>query len=187
MALSRIGTKTISSIDDTSSVEAKRCSLEFDPAKEAVLREFSWNFATWIELLAEVSDITIPGWDYIYVYPENCLSIRKIYTEDEVGRTQRPYRVIGSNTDSSTYILFSQEDAYIEYTTNIADATRFDASFVDALAWKLAAALAPSLRTGSDVSKLLQMYQYTLAKAQTNSAMEENKSKPSLCKYIDGR
>jgi hypothetical protein len=187
MALSRIGTKTISSIDDTNSTEAKRCSLEFDPVKETVLRDFPWNFATVIELLAEVDDVTIPGWDYVYTYPENCLSIRKIYIEYEIWLKQRPYRVIGSNTSSSSYILFNQEDAYMEYTANISDTTRFDASFVDALAWRLGTVLAQALRTGSDISKLTQMYQYALYKAQTNSAMEEMNISPKACKYIDVR
>jgi hypothetical protein len=187
MALSRIGTKTISSIDDTTSVEAKRCSLEFDPIKESVLRDFNWNFATMIELLAEVSGVTVPGWDYVYMYPENCLSIRKIYIEDEVWLKQKPYRVIGASTASSSYILFNQEDAYIEYTANISDTTRFDASFVDALTWRLSAVLAQALRTGTDVTKLTQMYQYSLSKAQTNSAMEEINIQPKSCKYIDAR
>lgn len=191
LALTWLGKNTINSVEYErgNSAEAQRCKLAFDPTKESVLRDHPWNFATRIEALALVSGQTVPGWNYVYIYPKNCLFHRKVFNIATVNFTQKqPYRVIGSNTSSNCLVLCNLEQAYMEYTANVQDPTLFDASFVDAFVWKLAAQLALPLVGDANLgTKMMNTYQIVLKQAKINNASEGYQEQPQTSKYIDGR
>lgn len=191
LALSRLGKATINSIEYErgNSAEAIRCRLEWDSTKKSVLRDHPWNFATRIEALALVSGVTVPGWSYVYIYPRNCEFPRRVFNAATVNLSiKQPYRVIGSNTSSNKLILCNLEQAYMEYTADVQDPTMFDASFVDALAWKLAAQLALSLTGDARLgTQMMQTYQMVLKQAKINNASEGYQEQVQTSRYIEGR
>src|SRR3546814_16668512 len=48
------------------------CALPISSAMETTLRDFPWAFAQASVALAPVAQ-TVPGWEFAYAYPENCL------------------------------------------------------------------------------------------------------------------
>jgi hypothetical protein len=87
------------------------------------------------------------------------------------GTNRPPWRVMSD--DDGRLLFTDQADAVVEYTVSITDVSRFTPDFVQALALKLAAYIAPSL-TGGDPTKLrernLALYAQQLRIARWNDA-----------------
>lgn len=78
MALSHLSIgKVIASITEKSA-EARACSAFYDQAKDEVLRDFAWPFATRTVTLALVAPQPTPEWAYSYRYPSDCLAARRL-------------------------------------------------------------------------------------------------------------
>src|SRR3546814_20215370 len=74
LALGRIGegaSRPIQSLTEASEA-ARACNRVFASAMETTLRDFPWAFAQASVALAPVAQ-TVPGWEFSYAYPENCL------------------------------------------------------------------------------------------------------------------
>ncbi|HBF39775.1 MAG TPA: hypothetical protein DDW50_20985 [Firmicutes bacterium] len=187
LALSRLGEKSISSIDEAGAAE--KCKIEFNPTKEAILRDYDWSFARRIEALAPVDGETFFGWDYVYVYPKSCEAIRKIFNEATYNSDELPpYEVVSSNVSSKKLILCNLDSAYIRYTANITDTTIFDASFVDAFSWKLGANLAKPLTGNASLSTdLMNTYLRVIDKASVNNASEGYQTQKQTSSLLKAR
>lgn len=188
LALNHIGVRNITSMAELSEA-ARRCTLVYEPAVEAVLREHSWNFATKVVALALISGETVPGWDYLYTYPANCLNPIKVYDEENA-RTTTPFefRVLQAPTGNVKAIATNVEDAYCEYVAKITDETMFDTSFVEALAYKLAGQLAQPLTKNTQLGvNMLNIYNQTINKAKATNKNEGNVKNEQVSAYIDAR
>jgi hypothetical protein len=125
-----------------------------------VLRDHPWAFATEYQdpLTLVGGTTTVPvnkDWQYSYRVPTNCLLARRL-VRSEASREYDPnppqFRL---GHDATGGLLFTDEPPVttgqntgpvLEYTTRVAGAVLYgDPLFNDALAWRLAAALAPSL------------------------------------------
>src|SRR5512146_1689119 len=89
MALGHIGvTKFIAALTDRSN-EANVCNLYYEQARDFVLEDLPWPFATRYISLGLVTDftaLTIPhDWSYAYRYPSDCVFARRLVTT--IGRT----------------------------------------------------------------------------------------------------
>jgi len=153
-ALIRIGAKPISSFTDQSR-EAVAALAIFEDELRTVLRDFAWPFATSYATPAVVGgSLTAPlnsDWTFSYRLPTDWVAVRRLVTS--TGRDYDPnpprFRI---STDATGGLLYtSEQSAVIEYTARTAGTVaRSDALFRDALAWKLAAALAPAFATVVD-------------------------------------
>ncbi len=187
LALSRLGQKSITSIDEAGIAE--NCNIEFGPTKESILRDYPWSFSTRMEPLAPISGESFFGWEYVYAYPTNCLRVwrilnRETYDSDE----KQPYRVMASNISSKKLILCNLESAYLEYAANITDTTVFDASFVDAFSWKLGANLAKPLTGNAALSTdLMNTYLRVIDKASVNNASEVYQTQKQTSRLLNAR
>jgi hypothetical protein len=188
MALSRLGCTKITSIDEESTT-AKACKIEFEPTRDSILRDYPWNFATKIESLARLNGEKYFGWEYVYSYPKSCLFDRKIFNEATYNSVDKqPYRIISSNINSKLLILCNLDDAFMEYTAKITDTTLFDASFVDAFAWKLAANLAKPLTGNAELAiNLMRTYYQVIDKAAVNNASEVYEKPKRKSSLFDSR
>lgn len=86
-------------------------------------------------------------WTYAYRYPTDCVDVRRIVragVKQGFDPAPAPFRV---GQDARGLLLFTEEEApTIEYTARINCVVKMgDALFRDALAWRLAACLAPAL------------------------------------------
>lgn len=134
-------------------------------------------------------------WQFAYRYPEDCLFARRIVPA--TGRTDSyhpiPFRV-GRRwdvdpDDATLYIFTNQPDAVLEYTAFVECAAKFaDALFEDALSWRLASKLAPSLARDSKLhEKCWTMYLHTLDTAAARTEGEGQQHQPGDVDWIKGR
>jgi len=175
IALSRIGVAPISSTSEQSA-QANHCRVFFDLARDSALRAHEWNFATAQIQLTEVATNPFYGWGYCYEYPPNCVKVRKVGTaEIFIGADPANFAVLLDDKLGKNRIVSDQEDAYCEYTVQVINSDLFDALFVDALAWRLAAELAIPLRGDPSLQK--QAFQNFLAIVSQAQATDANTQK----------
>ena len=79
MALSFISRQRIDSLNDNSE-EAKHCKIYYDHTRKRLLKMYNWGFARRVNQLALRID-TIPGWDFTYGYPQQCLSVQFVFDD----------------------------------------------------------------------------------------------------------
>lgn len=151
-----------------------------------VLRDYAWPFATGYASLAVVGGTTTvpvnPDWQYSYRGPNGMMAARRIVGQDGQKRAYDPNPITFKlGGDATGPLVFSDSVAstatplYLEYTQrNVCPAFYGDALFREALAWKVAASLAPAL--SKDVKKqdyCLVKYQQALPQAKTPAAREQ--------------
>lgn len=190
LALSHLSHAKAVASDTEISEEAAACRRFYDQALEEVLRDFPWPFATKLAALGLVETDPNDEWGYSYQVPSDCLLFRRILsgTRNDSRQSRVPYRIAYGT--SGAVIFTDAEDAQGEYTVRVTDTARFAPDFVQALALLLAAYIAPTV-TGGDPFKLgqraLQLYQYTLTKAQANAANEEQAEQEPEAETIRAR
>ena len=170
MALSIINRQRIDSLDDTSE-EAKACKIYYEHTRERLLRMFGWGFARRLEKLA-LLDSTIPGWDYCYGYPQECLAVQLVFAEDraEMREMERQDFEIITLTGNNRVIGTNVELAWAEFTCDVKNTEIFSSEFTEALTRMLAASLAFPLTGNTDLMNMNMQ----LAQQSINIAMQEN-------------
>lgn len=170
MALSIINRQRIDSLDDPSE-EAKACKIYYEHTRERLLRMFSWGFARRLEKLALLTQ-TIPGWDYCYSYPQECLAVQLVFNEDraEMREMERQDFEIVTLSGNDRVIGTNVELAWAEYTGNVKNTEMFSPEFTEALTRMLAANLAFPLTGNSELTNM----NLQLAQQSINIAMQEN-------------
>lgn len=151
-ALVRIGAKTIANLTSEQSREAITAALVFEDTLRSVLRDHPWAFATrYLDPAVLVSGAASApvnvDWTYAHRLPTDLVMLRRLALEG-TGRSfeEEPFE-FRLSSDATGGLLFSNElEPLIEYTARIQNILVFaDPVFRDALAWRLAATMAPSL------------------------------------------
>lgn len=210
LALLRCGvSKTIDTLDDETR-ERLTGDVFYDHERQSCLRSFPWPFATkyakaddentgyMFPVYGDVSDPMNDDWIYGYTYPVDCLFARRLVTVGvgrKYGTDPPPMRIgrtynLGSDPEDDTLLVFSNEvDAILEYTADVECALNFtDPLFIDCLAWRCAAAFAPSLSRIKDMDKVCwQRYLDALDMAAAVSAKEQQQEKEGNASWIDAR
>ena len=152
LALLRIGANTIANLTTDQSREAVSANLIFEHELRATLRDFPWKFAKRyndaLVLVGGTDTVPVnPDWQYAYRLPADYVMVRRLPTTGTGRSFEAEPKTFEVGTDATGALLFTGEvDPNLEYTARIACVvTRADDLFRDALAWRLAASLAPSL------------------------------------------
>lgn len=173
IALGRIGVENISRLDEESEA-ARTCRQYYDFARQNLLRQFPWTFAVRKVQLALLTT-TPEDYKYAYRYPAECLAVRTMYHSGCCDRIPKLNMYKIGSDEEGRVIYTNIEKAVMEYTADIEDASLFDAQFIDALAWKLAAEIAFKLTGRMDIAQNAQQaYLAFASQAQTEDANEEN-------------
>ena len=92
MALTFVGARSISNIDDERSPEAALCRTFYDISRRAELEVFDWSFARRFQILADASGVSPDArFTGVYILPVDCLSPRNI---EPISQTRLiPYQV----------------------------------------------------------------------------------------------
>jgi hypothetical protein len=191
MAIGHTGSSQLISLLTELSTEAQQCNLYFDQAVETTLEDFPWPLATkygTLALVTDNSDVTTPyDWLYGYRYPTDCIHVRRIVTV--LGRNDPnppPWRP--GLDDQGRLIWTDVQDTIIEYTQRVTDVNLFSPLFVDAVSWRLAAYIAPSL---SRIPKMDQtamgIYVAILGKAKVQAGNEQQQSEEPESAFIRAR
>lgn len=185
IALGRIGMETIERMDEASEC-ARVCRRFYDFVRQTVLRQYPWTFATKQVRLA-LMDQTPPDYKYAYRYPADALCLRHMYNEYFQGLTRNnQYKLLGDKDGKVIYT--NVPNAWIEYTEDSEDPTFWDAQFIEAFAWKLAAEIAFTLTGNLNIAQnCVQAYNAYFVEAAADDAMEENVLDPHLDRLAAAR
>lgn len=155
LALIRIGARTIRNTSTDQSREAQMARNIFEQELRATLRDYPWAFATVYvtpALVAGTSTVAVNGdWQYSYRLPADVVFVRRLVDSSRRAYNRNPptFKV---GRDATGPLLFTDwlhtttTPIVVEYTNRPEGAVNVaDPLFRDALGWRLAWTLAPSL------------------------------------------
>lgn len=192
LALSHLGdSKGIASLTERSAA-ARACSLWYEQTRDELLREFPWPFAARRGSLALVAQLTGAEWGYSYRVPTNTLAIHRLLPPSGMripsSMNRVPFLV---ESDATGAILYTDlESAELEYSIRITDPLQFPPDFVQLLALKLAANMAPTLTAGDPNRyglRALELYERQLGKTKATALNEAAPDAPVDSEFIAAR
>ena len=185
LALSHLGQSGIQSLGEASAA-AEHCSLAWGPALEAALRDHNWNFATRYQALASLGGPP-PHWRWRYAAPADLVRARFLLPVRK-GDPTPAFEIALADDGATRIVLTDAAQAWLCYTGLIANTSLYDALFVDALAWRLAADLAAPLTQSDRRHQVcLNRYQGALAGAKGADAAEGGIPHDALPGWIAAR
>jgi hypothetical protein len=192
IALIRIGQlQRINALTDPSEA-ARACKDLYDDARDAVLADHRWRFATGRADLATLASTTRAGWQFAATLPADFLIARYVQDPNNVVRApieedRIPFEIEDDSQAGGTggaIILVDYEGLELVYTRRIKNPVRFPPHFVDALAFKLASDLAFGLAKKPQLgTAMLQAYGFALERAvarDLNQAHEDPEPESEL-------
>ncbi len=157
---SGLNTGFITSLQDNTR-EAQLCALWYPSARDAVLHDGAWTFAT--KRAALVADATAPEWGYStrFLLPTDVFHVFEMYEDPE-----DPNPSIKRWEIEGDYLLADLEKVWIRYITRVEDTTRYRPLFTQALVYRLAMELAiPIVQSRQLQVEMEQKYNERLSKA----------------------
>ena len=158
----------------------------YDIAKEHVLKNHDWGFASRYRSLAKSSTMSATNlkFKYQYDYPNDCLTVHSVI--NNAGKNIE-YE-IASDSVGQKVIFTNEEGVNIRYTANVDKEAFFSSEFVIALTWYLAF-LSSSAISGSseDKNNCLKVYERVMANAKKIDANESYKEVESDKNWLDER
>lgn len=159
-ALVKLGARTIMALDDTSK-ESRLCKARYTDVRDEVLRAHPWNFAVKRASLAQLSTTPAFGFSKGYQLPNDCLRVLRLSNDES------EYQIEGR------HLLSNAGSVKLVYIAQVSDPNLYDALFINALSFRLAAELAYPLANNRELTKTMQeMYQDALRQARSVDATE---------------
>lgn len=160
-ALIKLGAERIITPNDAN-LRARLVKEQYPKLRDALMRSHPWRFSTGYKALAAITPMPtdIFGYSSAFQLPADCA------------------RVFNTNLDpmadweeSEKMLLCNESAVSVRYSKRIADVTKFDDSFVEVLAWAIAADIAYALTQSTAQSeKAESKFRYELAQARSQSA-----------------
>jgi hypothetical protein len=143
LALSNLGISTSIQSFDEKTAEAKAVNLFYPQALEACLETYDWSFARVRAALALSSLAPSEDWAFRYVYPANCVKLRKI---EQFSRQSDAYPyTVEVDENGERCVLTNIALARVVYTFRQSQAGVYTPHFVEFLAYMLASKMAVRL------------------------------------------
>lgn len=181
MALGRIATEAISDLLTDEGSSAVSCRIFYGPDRDAVLRSFDWSWAVKRQVLAPTTDPNLTGITNAYTLPADPYCLRVLEIFDSGGMpTGMPYQVEGRT------LYTEQSGVVLKYIARIEDVALYDETFIDALAWRLAADLIGPLN-GTSLVEPMTMFRAIIEDAKGVDAQARQEAAPPSDRWIDSR
>lgn len=167
-ALLLLGEKTITSLADNT-VRASIANSIYALTRNAVLRAHPWSCAISRATLSPLSTAPSFGWKQSFPLPTDpyCLRVLALNDDQECGEGGDTWKVEGRN------LLTNTGSANIRYIGKITDVTQYDALLYQALAFRLASAMAFPITGKPALSQQMwQFYSGILQEARTINGQE---------------
>lgn len=178
LALGKIGDVLISDPEEGTEKGEETCRNHYDEIRKTLLEEHDWKFASKRAALALNTTDPVYGYDYSYIKPNDCITIREL--------SDLTYDWIEEDGN----ILTDMEDAYVRYTYDCEDTTRFSPSFNQCFATLLASQVVATLKP-KDLKKkqqLMEEFIYWKALALKSDMLRRKAKIPVIVnKYINAR
>lgn len=150
----------------------------YDSCVEECLRGNNWPFASVTDTLVLSTTYTAVNYKYAYIYPANAAAVWLVYnlvTPDK--RKGEEFRRLLDPVAGSNVIVTNTPDAIVEYTYLVTDPNLFDASFVNMLSYRLAAAMAMPLNADADQAvNMTKVFSNQMSEAQRSGSYEDNRN-----------
>ena len=170
LALSYIGEKPIGSLAERP--RGLDCNLIYTATRDALIREFPWNFAVRRHQPALLTSTPLFEYDYQFRLPTDCLRIWRLFTDTD--GTEYTGRWHPETDDAGHLLLANVDELYIQYMARITRVGLYPASFVIVLARRLAADLAlPIGKNGKVQTTQFQIYHQVLLSAYADDAIDD--------------
>ncbi len=188
LALSRISQKPIADVNENT-VQAEAATRVWDESLRFSLRSHDWGFATAVQALTLITTYTPLGYQFAYFYSTACLALWHVYNEGTIDKdVGEEFRELYDPVNNQKVIVTDCEDAYGEFTYNLTDTALFDATFIDAFAYKIAAELAIALNNDKESAKsLIALFNGVISEAERMSTYENKQAKKKQNPYVDAR
>lgn len=188
-ALSKLGADRIVSLDDD--VKASRAMKSaWNIVLDSELRDHTWNFSVKRTSLPALSESQTWGYSYKYALPSDflkLLEIRDLYPNANV----QDYRTTVSplwQVEGGVIMTDVEAPLYIRYVGRVEDTSLFDASFIEAMACRLAAETAVELTdNGSRREFAWKEYERAVRMALRSDAIEQPNDWPMDDSWVTGR
>ena len=151
LALSVLGEAPIFDLEQNSP-SARACKRHFESTRDALLRHHRWNFAIKRAILSRLEEDPPFGFAFAYQLPNDCLRVLELNGK-QAGTSNSDFEIEGDR------LLTNAEVAMVRYTGQVTDANLFDSLFLEAMSYKLAAAVAMEV-TGSMTKKQASEQQF---------------------------
>lgn len=149
-ALSKLGQDVRVTSPSENTKHARTLNVAWQRVLDFVLADSVWTFAVVHKALALSTEPKL-GWGYRYDYPSDCLKVLVVCDAGGVrqyrdaitrGEATTPEFEVQGGTQGQT-IVADLENAYVIYVQRIEDTGRFTPKFIETLACRLAADIAP--------------------------------------------
>lgn len=174
LALAHLGDDaTVSSFNPAEgSAQAEHCARWYPIARDSLLQQHDWGFATRKGTLVQVNGYVDPTgeWQYAYAKPNNCIKVVEVRppaTANTLPLTSYPLSVPApinagynrpaaiefdtiTNDNGDEIIVTNQIQASIIYIIRVTDTSKFSPLFVDTLSWYLGGYLAGPVIKGEE-------------------------------------
>jgi hypothetical protein len=186
LALSNLGLSSSIQSFDEKSAEAKACQLWYSPSLEMALEAYDWSFARRRKALALSDEDPPPDWAFRYIYPANCVKLRKLEQTSRQNDAY-PYTIEMSDEGDRT-ILTNLDEAVAIFTFRQNVTSTYTPHFVQFLAYLMASNMAikltSKLKLKSDNLGLAGQALRTASALDAGEAVEEA---PRESEIIRGR
>lgn len=142
-ALSHIRKPAITSIDDDTSDTTLVVKKHFATVRDALLRQYPWNFAEDFATLPAMAETPLFDFNYFYLMPQDCLWVRKVK-----GCGSGKWKVMKGRRIACNL----RAPLKIAYTRRVVEVPLWDALFSTAFAMHLAVACAPELAADENIA-----------------------------------
>ncbi len=164
--LIKLGASTIMSLTEGTK-NANLCNEQFAKLRDEVLRGHNWNFAIARAKLAQLSTAPAFQFDHAYQLPADWLRGVSVH-DNEAGQGAVAYRIEGRT------LLSDADTIYLRYVRRVTDPNEMDATFREALAWKIASDLAvPITQSSTVLNEMRDGFRTALIKARSVDAFED--------------
>ena len=171
LALQHIGDRYDIADLTEESVEAEQVNLIFDDTRDWLLRQHAWGFAKKFATPAALTGTVPNNYDYMYTYMTDALRVNEVV--DPLGMDTKIDFEIARNSADKKVILTDQSDAEFIYTAQITKTAEFDAEFLMAFSYALAAKLAIPLTGDREIAADMgNMARNTIAAAKVTDSNE---------------
>lgn len=178
-ALNKVGANRISSLSE-SNKRAVACNDAYYIARDALLSEHPWNFATRRIELPKISSDPLYGFSAQFQLPNDCVFL--VSTENDDIHDYE-YKI-----EENKYFLSNDEAVKVEYISNDVPTGEYHPKFVEALGYKLASELAYSLVQSNELADRLEgKYQRYLADARLADARNGSPRQLQKSEWTDER
>ena len=158
----------------------------YELARDYVLKDFDWNFAsTFKELALCETPISQFQYKYCYNYPNDCICARDIFRKNSYAINKY---AISSLSSGQKVILCDVENAVLRYTRRIEKEIYFSCEFSMALAYYLASLTANVLVGSLQKGEIAyEKYNQLIKRAKVLNAQEGTEVIDDELTYLDSR